>query len=302
PAPFASLWDDDDVRNMAAMTDAVHRHGALAGVELWHGGQRSSNHHSRETALGPSSTPTAESPWQCMRMDRADIARYRRWHTQAAIRARDAGFDIVYAYAAHTYLLAQFLDPAGNPRTDEYGGTVANRSRLLREVLEDMREAIGSTCALAVRIEVLHQDGSGREERDALLESVSPLVDLFDLTVPDYTHEMGSSRFVKEASLEVHVRHVRELTGTPVVSVGRFTSPETMLSQVGRGVVHFIGAARPSCADPFLPNKIRDGRPEEIRECIGCNICYAQDGLGVPIRCTQNPTMGEEWRRGWHPE
>src|SRR5690606_5680900 len=79
PAPFASLWTDADVRHMAAMHDAVHRHGALADVELWHGGQRSSNHHSRETALGPSSTPTAESPWQCMRMDRADIARYRRW-------------------------------------------------------------------------------------------------------------------------------------------------------------------------------------------------------------------------------
>ncbi len=302
PAPFASLWDDDDVRNMAATTEAVHRHGALAGVELWHGGLRSSNHHSRETAIGPWSAPAAESPWQCMRMDRCDVDRFRHWHMQAALRACTAGFDIVYAYAAHTYLLAQFLDPASNPRTDDYGGVLANRSRLLREVLEDMREAIGSRCAIAVRIEVRHQDGGGREERDALLESISALVDLFDVTVPDYAQEMGSSRFVKEASLQSHVRHVRELTGKPVVSVGRFTSPETMLSQVRNGVVDFIGAARPSIADPFLPNKIRDGRPEDIRECIGCNICYAQDGLGVPIRCTQNPTMGEEWRRGWHPE
>ncbi|HVI91037.1 MAG TPA: FAD-dependent oxidoreductase, partial [Dongiaceae bacterium] len=96
--------------------------------------------------------------------------------------------------------------------------------------------------------------------------------------------------------------HVRALTGKPVVSVGRFTSPETMLSQVKRGIVDLIGAARPSIADPFLPAKIRDGRFEDIRECIGCNICYANDGNGVPIRCTQNPTMGEEWRRDWHPE
>ena len=95
---------------------------------------------------------------------------------------------------------------------------------------------------------------------------------------------------------------VKSATTKPVVTVGRFTSPDTMVSHIKRGVSDFIGAARPSIADPFLPNKIADGRPEDIRECIGCNICYAGDSLGVPIRCTQNPTMGEEWRKGWHPE
>jgi dimethylamine/trimethylamine dehydrogenase len=95
---------------------------------------------------------------------------------------------------------------------------------------------------------------------------------------------------------------VKQVTGKPVVSVGRFTSPDTMLRLVQQGIVDLIGAARPSIADPFLPKKIEEGRVEDIRECIGCNICYAGDQQGVPIRCTQNPTMGEEWRRGWHPE
>ena len=75
-----------------------------------------------------------------------------------------------------------------------------------------------------------------------------------------------------------------------------------MVSLIKRGVMDMIGAARPSIADPFLPKKIEEGRFDEIRECIGCNICVAGDWLSVPIRCTQNPTMGEEWRRGWHPE
>jgi dimethylamine/trimethylamine dehydrogenase len=75
-----------------------------------------------------------------------------------------------------------------------------------------------------------------------------------------------------------------------------------MVSAIRRGVMDLIGAARPSIADPFLPNKIRDGQVERIRECIGCNICVATDPFGIPIRCTQNPTMGEEWRRSWHPE
>jgi len=92
------------------------------------------------------------------------------------------------------------------------------------------------------------------------------------------------------------------VTRKPVVGVSRTSSPDLMVSLVKRGVLDFIGAARPSIADPYLPSKIREDRIDEIRECIGCNICVSSDTLGVPIRCTQNPTMGEEWRRRWHPE
>jgi dimethylamine/trimethylamine dehydrogenase len=128
------------------------------------------------------------------------------------------------------------------------------------------------------------------------------LPDLWDLTVTDYGLEMGLSRVVKEGSLEAHIRATRNLTSKPVVTVGRYTSPESMLALLKSGAADFVGAARPSIADPFLPNKIAEGRLDDIRECIGCNICYSSNSRHVPIRCTQNPTMGEEWRRDWHPE
>jgi dimethylamine/trimethylamine dehydrogenase len=302
PAPFASLWDEDDIANMRAMVEAVHAHGALAGVELWHGGVRSSNLQSREVSLGPQSLPVASDPWQSARMDLDDIRNLRRWHVDAARRAKAAGYDIVYVYAAHTYLLGQFLDGGVNRRNDDYGGSFENRTRLLRELIAETREAVGDRCAVALRIEVDDEDGGGEARRSGLLASLATSVDLFNVTIADYSQEMGVSRFVKEASLEARIAHVRRVTGKPVVSVGRFTSPETMLAQVKRGIIDLVGAARPSIADPFLPAKIRDGREDDIRECIGCNICYAGDGRGVAIRCTQNPTMGEEWRRGWHPE
>jgi len=95
---------------------------------------------------------------------------------------------------------------------------------------------------------------------------------------------------------------VKTVTTKPVVGVGRFTSPDAMVSKVKKGMLDFIGGARPSIADPFLPNKIREGRIDDIRECIGCNICVASDANSLPLRCTQNPTVSEEWRRGWHPE
>jgi len=307
PQPYASLWDQADIKTHALMTEKVHEYGALAGVELWAGGAGSANLLTREVALGVGSKPNgAGNPFQTRAMDRQDIRNLRRWHREAALRAREAGFDIVYVYAAHYYLLAQFLCPIHNQRTDEYGGSVENRVRLVRELIEETKDAIGDTCAVAVRMAA--DDGNGTpeqpvsEERREMFEILAELPDLWDVTVHDYGHEMGVSRFVQEASLEKTIQYVKSITSKPVVTVGRFTSPDTMVSQIRRGITDFIGAARPSIADPFLPRKIDEGRAEDIRECIGCNICYSGDSKGVPIRCTQNPTMGEEWRRGWHPE
>jgi dimethylamine/trimethylamine dehydrogenase len=287
------------------MVDRVHEHGALAGVELWHGGAGSQNFYSREPHIGPSSIPAGVcAPVQTKAMDKRDIRDLKRWYREAAIRAVQAGFDIIYLYAAHWYLIFQFLAPS-NRRTDEYGGSLENRARLLKELIIQTKEAVGDTCAVAVRFSASmggpDHDQDTAEPRE-VLKLLAELPDLWDITARDYSYEMGASRFVPEAALEETMSWVKSVTTKPVVSVGRFTSPDTMLRLVRQGVIDLVGAARPSIADPFIPQKIDEGRDDEIRECIGCNICYTGDQTGTPIRCTQNPTMGEEWRRGWHPE
>jgi len=293
------------VRAQALMVEKVHRHGALAGAELWYGGRTTANSSSREEPVGPWSQPGWMGELvQCRVMDKKDIRELRRWHRDAALRAKRAGFDIVYVYATHGYLLSQFQSPT-NQRTDEYGGSLENRARLTRELIEETKEAVGDTCGVAVRISAGCDDAYGKptvEEHRALFELLGELPDLWDVVVDDYSFEMGPSRFVKEAALEEYMSWVKGVTSKPVVTVGRFTTPDTMLRQVKDGLVDFVGAARPSIADPFLPKKIDEGRLEDIRECIGCNICFAGNVRGVPMRCTQNATMGEEWRRGWHPE
>ncbi|MEM8841066.1 MAG: NADH:flavin oxidoreductase, partial [Pseudomonadota bacterium] len=303
PYVSAALWNDDDIRAHALMTEKVHAHGALAGAELWAGGMRCSNYFSREVSLDIGSFPAPEGhPFQTRAMDKADIRDLRRWHRKAAIRARDAGFDIVYVYATHGYLLAHFLDPRVNERGDEYGGSLENRTRLIRELIEETRDAVGARCAVAVRFsadETIGEDGVPEfGERRDMFAMMAEMPDLWDINIADYDVEMGSSRYVKEGALEPYMREIKAMTTKPVVTVGRFTSPDTMVRQLKQGLVDLIGAARPSIADPFLPRKIEEGRLAEIRECIGCNVCYSGDSLGVPIRCTQNPTMGEEWRKG----
>ena len=308
PEPQARLWDGYDVRCLALMTDAIHRHDALAGVELAHNGVGSQNLWTRMKPLGPS--PQAGIigvPTQTRGMDKTDIREFRRWHRNAALRAREAEADIVYVYAGHdSTLLMHFLQKRRNHRTDEYGGSLENRVRLLREVIEDTREAVGDRCAVAVRLAVdellgdggITSQGEGRE----IVEMLAEAPDLWDVNVADWANDSVTSRFGEEGIQESHVAFVKSVTTKPVVGVGWFTSPETMVSQIRRGVLDMIGAARPSIADPFLPSKIEHGRAEEIRECIGCNICVSGQETATPMRCTQNPTVGEEWRRGWHPE
>ncbi len=305
------LWADADMPMLARMADAVHAHGALAGVQLVHNGIDAPNWYSRMAPIGPTSIGviggSGFEPMQSRRMDRDDIRAFRRWHRAAARRAADAGFDIVYCYAGHGLTLPfHFLSRRFNDRSDEYGGSLTNRVRLLREILEDTRDAIGDRCAVALRLAVdellgaegIEADGEGRE----IVAMLAELPDLWDVNLSGWSNDSASSRFAGEGHQEPWIRFVKSLTSKPVVGVGRYTSPDRMLSLLSTGVLDLIGAARPSIADPFLPAKIRDGRIDEIRECIGCNLCAASDNKQVPIRCTQNPSMGEEWRRGWHPE
>ncbi len=310
-SPYAEqrIWDAKDIPALRLMTDAVHKHGALAAIELTHSGNHSANLYSRLPALSPiDQSIDLIYPRQARRMNKKDILEFRRWHRQAAINAKAAGFDIVYVYAGHGMSLAQqFMLPEINTRADEYGGSLENRVRLTRELLEDTKEAIGDTCAVAFRFAVDELKGLDGmqfdEEGRAVVELLAEMPDLWDVNVSDWSNDSQTSRFeINEGYQVPYIEFVKSLTSKPVVGVGRLTSPDLMVRLIKQQTIDLIGAARPSIADPFLPNKIKEGRVDEIRECIGCNICVSSDNLSVPIRCTQNPTMGEEWRRGWHPE
>jgi dimethylamine/trimethylamine dehydrogenase len=307
PYKEARLWDDHDIPALALMCEAVHAHGALAGCELVHNGPSCSNHLSRELPIGPSHQPVnGYDPMQARAMDREDIRAYRRWHREAALRAKRAGFDVIYVYAGHDLSLPMhFLQRRRNNRTDEYGGSLENRVRLFRELIEETKSAVGDRCAVVVRYavdELMGPEGLTLEESQDIVGMLAELPDLWDVNVAAWLNDSTTSRFKPEGNQEPFIAFVKRHTTKPVVGVGRFTSPDTMVSQVRRGVLDMIGAARPSIADPFLPKKIEEGRLDDIRECIGCNICVSGDFTMSPIRCTQNPTMGEEWRKGWHPE
>ena len=265
---------------------------------------------SRWPAIGPSQIANAVYPVGAApkEMDIDDIRRVQRDWVSAAIRARDIGFDIVYVQGSHSSLLPQFLSQRLNRRTDGYGGSLENRARMWLETLELTRQAVGSDCAVAARfaVDALGPWGATIDDGLRFVELANHLVDLWDITVGAIAGlerlDSAASRFFGEGYELQWTRQVRAVTDRPIIGVGRFTNPDTMAELIRHRDLDIIGAARPSIADPFLPKKIEEGRYGEIRECIGCNICYSRAEYGGHVGCTQNATAGEEYRRGWHPE
>lgn len=199
PCIEARLWDERDIPALARMCEEVHQYGSLAGVELAFNGYAAPNRYSREIPWAPSNTPVrGYDPVQARAMSLADIRQLRALHRAAALRAQAAGFDIIYVYAGHDLSVAfHFLTQRNNRRTDEYGGVLENRVRLLRELIEDTRDAVGGRCAVAVRLAVDEQMAGGlcREGEGAeIFSRLADLPDLWDVNVADWANDSKIGR------------------------------------------------------------------------------------------------------------
>ena len=312
PHYCARLWDEGDVINLRHTTDEVHKHGSLAGVQLFYAGIHGQVGESRAVTRAPSH-PTSEAlvcsgAAEC---DEDDIRAIIGMHVDASLRSRDAGFDVIEIIASDSMIALQFFQPYYNKRQDKYGGSFENRARFWLECMEAMKKAVGDDCAVGNRFSVDTLQGpDGIEVGDEGVKIIElmgekGLCDVWDLKVGAYSElagEIAPSRFTRSNYMEPWIRIAKQASPVPVVTTGRLTSPDDMVEIINSGQADFIGAARPSIADPFLPRKIEEGRNEDIRECIGCSVCLSKWAKSVPLICTQNATSMEEYRRGWHPE
>ncbi|MFQ5775899.1 MAG: FAD-dependent oxidoreductase [Kiloniellaceae bacterium] len=307
------LWDEGDVINLRHLTDTLHQHGALAAVELWYGGAHAPCMESRAVPRGPGSYASEfEYLTYSHEADEDEIKDLIQMYVDAAKRAEQAGFDLVYVYGGHSYLPLQFLSKFYNKRTDKYGGSLENRARFWMESLEAVKTAVGDNCGIVTRfaIDTLYGPDGVEVGDDGLsfIEMVdrAGLVDLWDLNVGDiaeWGEDAGPSRFYKAGHQRAWTDEAKKQTRIPVLGVSRETSPDDMAAHIREGRLDIIACCRPSISDPFIPKKVDEGRVEDIRECIGCNVCISRWEIGgPPMICTQNATANEEYRRGWHPE
>jgi len=200
------IWEDKDIPQLALMAEKSKQHGALAGIELAYSGINGPNLYTREVPLAPTALPIrtfTNDPVQARAMTRKDIVDLRRWFVNAFKRAKQAEFDLICLYGAHGFGVFQhFLSRATNQRTDEYGGSLENRSRFIREVISDAKDAVGDSIGITLRVSLEEIGGLGfsnAEVRD-FIAMHGDLPDLWDLAHGTWEDCSGPSRFVEEGA------------------------------------------------------------------------------------------------------
>ncbi|MFE4713243.1 FAD-dependent oxidoreductase [Paenibacillus sp. NPDC056722] len=293
------LWSDDHIEGLSRLTERVHAAGAKISIQINHAGRAASSYITGSQPVGPSPIKGISSLETPRELSVAEIQEIVRQYGEAARRAKAAGFDMITEHAHAGYLIASFLSSTSNKRTDEYGGTLANRARLALEILKDMRAQVGSEFPILYRFSAEEYVEGGLTIRDTaalarLMEDAG--VDMMDVSVandaPPYTVQPAALPHGFAAELS---REIKKVVSVPVAVAGRINDPLVAESILASGDADLISMGRASIADPEFPNKVREGRLDDINYCVAClQGCVKSAASYSPVSCLVNPVTGRE--------
>ena len=317
------ISSDDFIPTLAQVVRRVHVHGAKAAIQINHSGKVAANDRAHGREMWVPSVPPALPPNASMRtitpqelstfvgvgphpdryrvMDEADIAQMIEWYAAAAVRAQQAGFDAVEVHCAHNYLIAGFLSPYFNQRTDGYGGSYENRTRLMRELLTEVRRRVGPDYPIWVRLdaEEMHTPGGITLEEALQTARLCEQLGVNAISVSSYARLTRGSDFTdapipqKSGAYLEFANAFKRVVRIPIIVAGRI-EPEAGAAAIGAGEADFIAMGRKLLADPELPNKLLAGQPEAIRPCIYCYACVSEIFVNRGIKCAVNAQTGHE--------
>ena len=293
---------------LAALADAIHAGGAMAEVELDHGGALCSPEFiGGKNAFGPSGYVDAWGD-TVEEMTEEQIEWVADKYAEAAKNAKDCGFDMVMLHGGHGWLIHQFISPVTNHRTDRWGGSLENRMRFCLLVIEKVRAAVGRQMPIDIRISGTEylEDGYGLEEGVEIAKMLDGKVDLIHVSAGSQQEEfsavlMHPGAFQEDMHNGYLAAEIKKHVKTPVVTVGAFNMPDAMEKFLADTGVDAIAMGRALIADPFLPRKVLEGKTREITPCIRCTECQSGMMKNRVMRCTVNPLIGRECEV-FHPQ
>lgn len=297
----------DEVRfSLQKVADAIHSHGALANIEISHGGcMADPAYNNGEKSIGPVGL-VDEWGDEIIGMDEAMMDDIAEAFAEAAETCRRCGFDMVMIHCGHGWLLHQFLSPYYNTRTDEYGGSIENRARFPLMVIDRVRSRVGRTIALDMRISGCEYIEGGLDIDDvaAFCKMCEDRVDMINVSAgAPWSKRMAIPVFEERGvNSEYSVAVKKLVTKIPVTSVGGYTDPELMERFLAEGRSDGFILGRSILADPLLPEKARTGKEDEIHQCMRCYICNeAQYHENRTLYCSINPVAGREFEAKMFP-
>ena len=281
------------------LVENLHKSGTTVAIQINHAGASASSARTGMQTVSSSNIPTKAGGEIPRPMTKEEILHTVRKYGEAARRARDIGFDAIEIHCGHSYLMSQFISPYYNKRTDEFGGSVENRLRFPRMVLEEVRKQVGPWFPIIVRISAEERVEGGNTLEDTLeyLEYLDEFVDLYDVSCglnPSLQYQIDSN-FLEDGWRSYMARAVKDKFGKPVMNAGNYRDPEIVEKVLESGDVDIVGMGRGLIAEPDWVNKVENGQEELLRKCISCNVGCAGNRIGVnrPIRCTVNPAVPE---------
>lgn len=300
-------WADPFIMASATMVvKDIKRRGALANVELSHGGKYGGlvsiggKLKEGKKAYGPSEEilPTGEHVYE---MSKEQIKEIVKHYGVAARRAKEAGFDMVNVHAAHGWLFSQFLSPLQNHRTDEYGGSLENRARFFLEALAEVRRVVGPGFPIECRMngDDFIEGGLHLEDYIEFAKMIDGKVDLINVSAGSHEVEelfvrTHPSMFLEHGCNVYLAAEIKKHVKTPVACVGGLNDPEQMEEIIASGKADVIELGRALIADPMLPKKIFSGKEDEITPCLRCFECLGNSIVNHGICCSVNPIIGNE--------
>lgn len=299
--------DTTILNSLAAATytaDAIHRHGAVPSLELSHSGMYAGTYMTDKTKQhemhqwGACDTVRADGV-KVKALSEEMIQEIVEAYGQTAVLAKRAGFGMIMIHGGHGWLLNQFLSPYFNKRTDKYGGSLENRCRLAKEVLQSVREAVGPGFPIEFRMSgsELFEGGYDLEEGVRIAQNLESYIDLLHVSAGTYQRGFGDTHpsMFKEHGCNVYLAaEIKKHVSIPVATIGALNDPEQMEEIIASGKADVVYMARALLADPFLPRKIMENRDDEIVKCLRCFTCMAERAATSTRRCTVNPLIGRE--------
>ena len=297
------MHNDNVIPATAKMVEEIHKYGTKVCCQLHHAGRRlGESHLPGSKPIGPSEDVRCKFTGLYPReLKKIDIDYTVKAYADAAERAKKAGYDCVDIHAAHGYIINQFLSPFTNHRTDEYGGSVENRARFCCEIIRAIRERVGEEFPIFLRMNGCDHVPGGIEMKDAIEQAKlfkEAGVDCINLSggiVESLHYQIPIMRF-EDCIFADNAGILRKNLNMPIMAVGKIRTPENGERVLAEGKADLVAYARAFLADPEWPNKTKEGRLDDIRPCISCNMgCIDKNISRYPgVTCTVNPECGRE--------
>lgn len=295
------IWNDELVENHKQVAEAAHRGGAKIAAQISHSGRETFTGVTDKNLVAPSPIKDVAGSQKPRELSKEQIHEIVEQFGDTALNLKRAGFDAIEIYAAHGYLISNFLSKYSNKRIDEYGGCLENRIRFLMEIVENTRKKVGPDYPVMVRISTREFVPGGlsiAESRVIARKLEEAGVNAIDCSQGIFT---VSNNIVEPLYMENGVfldasEEIKKCVSIPVISAGRINEASLASSALETGKCDFVGMGRASLADPDFPNKVKEGRLDEIRYCIGCvQACIGGNMRGENCHCLVNPELNREF-------